>query len=74
MSEWTGILDKLMRAQAAHILDALDRPRSLVGREFLIAEDGESLLEAELKPIAASDAVAGQLWKYSCATMASIEA
>ena len=33
--------------------------RALVGREFLVAEDRQALLQAELEPVAAGDPVAG---------------
>ena len=59
VGEGTRILHELMRAQAAHVLDALDRTRALVGGEFLVAEDGKPFLQAELEPVAAGDAVAG---------------
>ena len=36
-----------------------DRARALVGGEFLVAEDGQAFLQAELEPVAAGDAVAG---------------
>ena len=59
MGERTGILDELVRAQAAHVADALDRARALVGGELLVAEDRQPFLQAELEPVAAGDAVAG---------------
>ena len=59
MGERAGILDELVRAQRAHVADALDRARALIGGEFLVAEDGQAFLQAELKPVAAGDAVAG---------------
>src|SRR5262249_54202818 len=61
MRERTCILDELVRAQAAHVADALDRARALIGRKLLIAKNRESFLEAELEPIAAGDAVAGPI-------------
>src|SRR3712207_6858280 len=39
--------------------DPLHGGRALVGREGLVAEDGEALLQAQLEPVAAGDAVAG---------------
>ena len=59
MGEGAGVLDELMRAQPAHVADALDRARALVGGELLVAEDRQAFLEAELEPVAAGDAVAG---------------
>src|SRR5450830_1447759 len=72
MGQRTGVLDELRRAQAAHNGNAFDRPRAHVGGKFLVAENREAFLQAELEPVAASDAVAGPLWKYSCAITASI--
>ena len=63
MCKRARILDELLGAQAAHIADALDRPRAHVGGKLLVAKDRESLLEAELEPIAAGDAVAGPVVK-----------
>ena len=59
MGERAGILDELMRAQRAHVADALDRARAHVGGEFLVAKDRQAFLQAELEPVAAGDAVAG---------------
>ena len=59
MRQRAGVLGELRRAQRAHVGDALDRARALVGGEFLIAEDGQAFLQAELEPVAAGDAVAG---------------
>src|SRR6185312_4816633 len=47
MRQGTGILDELRRAQIAHVGDALDRPRAHVAGEFLVAEDGEPLLQTK---------------------------
>ena len=65
MGQRTGILDELLRLQDPHVADALDRARTLIGRKLLLAEDRKTLLQAELEPVAASDAVAGQIVKYS---------
>ncbi|CPJ58269.1 Uncharacterised protein [Bordetella pertussis] len=65
-----GILGELGRAQRDDIVDALDRARARggllvqaarhhVGAEFLVAEYRQAFLEAQLKPVAAGDAVAG---------------
>ena len=59
MGEGARVLGELVRAQRAHVVDALDRPRALVGGELLVAEDRQAFLEAELEPVAAGDAVAG---------------
>ena len=59
MRERPGVLGELRGLQRAHVGDALDRRRALVGGEFLIAEDGQAFLQAELEPVAAGDAVAG---------------
>jgi hypothetical protein len=61
MGEGAGVLDELVGAQAAHVADAFDRARALVGGKFLVAEDGEPFLQAELEPVAAGDAVAGPI-------------
>ena len=58
MGQRAGILGKLRCAQRAHFGDALDRRATLVGRELLIAEDGQPLLQRELKPVAAGHPVA----------------
>ncbi len=59
VGEGPRILDELVRAQDAHVADPRDHARAFVGGELLIAEDGEALLQAELEPVAAGDAVAG---------------
>ncbi len=59
MGEGAGVLDELAGAQFAHVLDALHGARAHVGGEFLVAEDGQALLQAELEPVPAGDAVAG---------------
>ena len=61
MGERAGILGKLDRAQRADIADAGHRGAALIGGEQLIAEDGEPLLQRQLKPVAAGDAVAGPI-------------
>ena len=57
------VLRELRRTQALHIADALDgagRGRAgHVHRELLIAEDRQALLQRQLEPVAAGDAVAG---------------
>jgi len=59
MGQGAGIFWKLLGAKRAHIGDARDRAPAHVGLEFLIAIDGQPLLQGELKPVAACDAVAG---------------
>ncbi len=59
----TGVLDELLSAQAAHVADAFDRARALVGRKLLVAKHREAFLEAELEPIPAGDAIAGPIVK-----------
>src|SRR5262249_37574262 len=63
MCQRTRILDELVGPQAAYVGDPLDRPRALISGELLIAKNGESLLEAELEPVAAGDAVARPIVK-----------
>jgi len=68
------VLQELRGPQRAHVLDALDRAcpgrlgagtrlrgvgRHHVGAELLFAKDCQALLQAQLKPVAAGDAVAG---------------
>ena len=53
------VLAELERADDVHVLDALHRPADQVRGELLVAEHGQPLLEAQLKPVAAGDAVAG---------------
>src|SRR4029078_8000746 len=47
-----------MRLQHAHGDDALDRPRARIAGELLVAENGQTFLQAELEPVAARTAVA----------------
>ena len=58
-----GVLGELRRAQRAHVADALDRRGAHVGREFLVAEDGQPLFEAQLEPVPAGHAIAGPVVK-----------
>mmetsp|Transcript_9555 Transcript_9555/g.31582 ORF Transcript_9555/g.31582 Transcript_9555/m.31582 type:complete len:469 (-) Transcript_9555:2-1408(-) len=53
------VLRKLRRPHDAHVVDALRRLRSRLLRKVLVAEDGEALLQGELEPVSAGDAVAG---------------
>ena len=59
MGERACILDELMRAQRAHVADPLHRTRTHIGGKFLVAKDRQSFLQAELKPVAAGDAIPG---------------
>ena len=58
MGEGAGILGELPGAERPDFADPVDRPRAFVGREFLVAEDRQALLQAELEPVPAGDAVA----------------
>ena len=55
------VLGELVRPQRAHLGDALDRARALVGGEFVVAENRQPFLQAKLEPVAASDSVAGPI-------------
>ena len=59
MGQRTGVLGKLARPERPDIGDALDRSRTHIGGEFLVAIDRQPFLEAELEPVAAGDPVAG---------------
>ena len=59
MRKRAGVLAELARAQTLHILNPLYWVRALIGAEFLLAINGQAFLQTELKPVAASDAVAG---------------
>ena len=61
--EGARVLGELRRPQRANVGDALDRRRAHVGRELLIAEDGQPLLEAKLEPVPAGHAIAGPVVK-----------
>ena len=58
MGQRSGVFRKLREPQNSHIVNALERTRVEIGAEFLIAENRQALLEAELEPVAAGDAVA----------------
>mmetsp|Transcript_27862 Transcript_27862/g.63024 ORF Transcript_27862/g.63024 Transcript_27862/m.63024 type:complete len:256 (+) Transcript_27862:1627-2394(+) len=57
MRHGAGVLGVLVLPQELHVLDPLDEPRVEVGREFLVAEDGQALFERQLEPVAAGDSV-----------------
>ena len=59
VGERAVILGELRRAQPPHVGEPLDRAAALVGGELLVAEDRQPLLQRELEPVAAGDAVAG---------------
>ena len=61
MGERSGVLGKLCRAQRPRVGDALDGARTLIGGEFLVAKDGQSLFQTELEPVATGDAVSGPI-------------
>ncbi len=53
------VFGKLRPAHGAHVVDAVDATRAQIGGELLIPEHRQPLFQAELEPVAASDAVAG---------------
>ena len=55
------ILAELAGAQHQDIFDPLDRMAAQIARELLIAKDRQTLLQAQLKPVPAGDAVAGPI-------------
>ena len=57
MRRGSGVFPELGVAQHRHVFDPLDCCGMKISREALIAEDGETFLEGELKPVAAGDAV-----------------
>ena len=59
MGQRAGIFGELASTQGAHILDALHAMAAHVAAECLVAEDSEALLQRQLEPVAAGDAVAG---------------
>ena len=59
MRERPGVLGELHGAQQIHVVHALDAARVHVRGELGVAVHREALFQAELKPIAAGDAVAG---------------
>src|SRR5262245_23851674 len=59
MGQRSAVLGELSGLQVAYVANALHRGRALIGAEFLVAKDRQPLLEAELKPVAAGDAIAG---------------
>ncbi len=58
-----GVLGELEISQQTHVGYPLHRPRAHIRRKLLVAEDGQALLEAELKPVAAGHPVAGPVVK-----------
>ncbi len=59
MGEGAGILWELLGFQVPHFGDPLHGARTHVGGKLVVAIDGQAFLQAELKPVAAGDAVAG---------------
>ena len=59
MGEGAGVLAELCARKPRTSPMRLTGARALVGGELLVAEDGQPLLQAELEPVAAGDAVAG---------------
>mmetsp|Transcript_10786 Transcript_10786/g.25548 ORF Transcript_10786/g.25548 Transcript_10786/m.25548 type:complete len:550 (+) Transcript_10786:990-2639(+) len=59
----SGILGKLGSPQGNNRLDPLDGLGVHVSAEFLVAKDGESLLQRELEPVSAGDPVSGPVVK-----------
>ena len=59
MGHRAGVFGKLPGAQGPHLLDPLHRVAALVGGKALITEHRQAFLQAQLKPVAAGDAVAG---------------
>ena len=58
VGEGTLVLRELMGAQRPYFCDSLDCPRTLVRGKFMVAEDRQTFLQAQLEPVAAGDAVA----------------
>ena len=67
MRHRAGIFHKLRGTQSAHVFNAFHRAgrcnASHVLRKLLVAENGQTLFERELEPVAAGDAVAGPIVK-----------
>src|SRR6476660_3685899 len=63
VGEGARVFRELAGLERAHVENALDRPRPQIGGEFLIAEHGQPLFQAELKPVAAGNAVDGPIMK-----------
>jgi hypothetical protein len=61
MGRGACIFAELAIAQQRHILDPLHRCRMEIGGETGIPKNGEALLERELEPVAAGDAIAGPI-------------
>mmetsp|Transcript_7415 Transcript_7415/g.21890 ORF Transcript_7415/g.21890 Transcript_7415/m.21890 type:complete len:344 (+) Transcript_7415:1843-2874(+) len=59
VSQRTTVFRELGCAQRAHVVDALHCPRRHVSGELLVAVHSEALLQGQLEPVAAGDAVAG---------------
>ena len=59
VAQRAAVLGELEGAQPLDFLDAFEEALAVVGAEFLVAEDGQALLQRQLEPVAAGDAVAG---------------
>ncbi len=59
MGQRAVVFTELTRAQHQNILNPLDRVAAHVARELLIAIDRQTLFQAQLKPVATGDPVAG---------------
>ncbi len=59
VGERAVVLRKLRGPQCAHLGDPAHRRAPLIGRELLIAENGQPLLQRQLKPVATGHPVAG---------------
>ena len=58
MCQWARIFGKLVGTKEQYIFYSLYPSGIHIGRELAVAKDGKTLLQAELKPISASDPVA----------------
>ena len=58
-----GVLGKLRHAEPGNVADALHAAAVHVCAEFLVAVHGQALLQGQLEPVAAGDAVAGPVVK-----------
>ena len=61
MGQRARIFRELVRAQRLYVGNAFHRARAHVGREFLVTEDRQTLLQAQLEPVAAGYAIAAPI-------------
>ena len=59
MRHRAGVFGKLVRTQEIDGGDALDRTRTDIARELLVAKHGKPFLQRQLEPVAAGHAIAG---------------